>query len=184
MKKANEAKKDEVKKDANEVETSHFKNGQRWLAWVTGLTTVWLLVNFFTGLCNDVYTTRCVSCLNVWYVVNIAILTVMACYSTVCILKKCASQIFWSASTMFLIVLQSVSLIIIYFLKQDSGAINALALFVWGICWFGYMLTSSNVEGDLPSAYRNHPKFGEIVLAVMALSTVGYGLTVVFGHVF
>jgi len=184
MKKANEAKKGEVKKDVNEVETTHFKNGHRWLAWITGLTTAWLLVNFIVALCNDVYTTRCLSSLNVWYVVNIGILTVMACYSTVCILKKCASQIFWSASTMFLVALQAVSLIILYFFKQDSAAINALIMFAWGICWLWYMLCAPAVEGDLPSAHRNHPRFGNIVLGVMTLSVAAYGLAMIYGHLF
>lgn len=176
MKKAKEAKKSEVKKDVNEVEAPLIKNGHRWLSWITGISAVWLLIVFIKGLCGDADLPCGMAYLNVWYLVNIAILAVLAGYATLTILKKCTSQIFWSSSTMFLILLQSISLVLLFFFKQDAAAINAIALFVWSVCWYTYMLTGAAVEGDIPSAHRTHSQLGVVILGVMTLSTVAYGI--------
>ena len=176
MKKTKTDSKAEVKKDVAPAEVSHLKSGHKWLAWVTGLTTAWTAVTFILGLCGEVDLPRSMQYLNVWYLVNMGIIAVMACYATVTILRKCKSQIFWSSTTMFTLMLQAVSLVILFFYKQDTAAINAIAMFVWSICWYSYMLLSPAVESDLPARHRGHQKFGEIALIVMILSTVGYGI--------
>lgn len=179
MKKEKAASKTEVKKDVKPVETSHFKNGHKWLAWIMGLTTVWTLVLFVSNLCGDDNIPQSLGYLNVWYVVNMGLFTILGAVATFSILKKSPAQIFWSGSLMFVILLQSISLVILYFYRQDSAAINGLAMFVWSACWYGYMLTAHAVEADLPARHRHHPSFGHIVLGVLTLSTVCYGLMTV-----
>lgn len=171
--------KKEKKAEVQPAETHHFKNGHKWLAWIMGLTTIWLGVVFVLGLCDDVDLPRYLCYLNTWYVVNIGILTVSAAFSTIAILRKMRSQIFWSATTMYLILLQSISLLIFFFVQQDSAAINAILLFVWSACWYGYMVASPAVEADLPSRHRSHGFIGKVFLCAMTLSTVAYGIMMV-----
>lgn len=176
MKKERKDTKSEVKNDLNPAEVSHFKNGHKWLAWVTGLTAAWVLITFILGLCGHVDLPKSMSYLNVWYLVNMGVIAVMGCYATVAILGKCPSQIFWGASTMYVLLLQAVSLVIYFFYQQDTAAINAVVMFVWSLCWYGYMVISPAVEADLPARHRNHHKFGDLVVLVMTVSTVGYGI--------
>lgn len=171
--------KKEKKAEVQPAETHHFKNGHKWLAWIMGLTAIWLSVVFVLGLCGEVDLPRFLCYLNTWYVVNIGILALSAIYSTIAILCKKRSQIFWSGTTMYLVLLQSISLLIFFFAQQDSAAINAILLFVWSACWYGYMVTSPAVEADLPSRHRSHGFFGKIFLGVMTLSTVAYGVLMV-----
>lgn len=176
MKKDKPTSKVEVKSDVNATEVSHFKNGHKWLAWIMGITTAWVAIIFIAGLCGHADLPNSMKYLNVWYLVNMGIIAVMACYSTFAILGKCPSLIFWSGSTMFVLLLQAISLVIYFFYNQDTAAINAIAMFVWAICWYGYMVTAPAVEADLPARHRSHNKLGEIILGIMALSTVGYGI--------
>lgn len=176
MKKEKNENKSEVKTNLVPSDASHFKNGHKWLAWITGLTTAWVLITFILGLCGHVDLPRSMNYLNVWYLVNMGVIAAMGCYSTFAILGKCVSQIFWAGSTMFILLLQAVSLVIYFFYQQDTAAINAIAMFVWAICWYGYMVLSPAVESDLPSKYRSHHKFADIVVCIMTLSTIGYGV--------
>lgn len=176
MKKEDKKANTEVKKDLAPSEVSHLKNGHKWLAWITGLTTVWVAITFILGLCGDVDLPRNMSYLNVWYLVNMAVIALTGCYATLAILKKCPSLIFWGGTTMYILTLQAISLVILFFYRQDSAAINAIAMFVWAICWYGYMVLSPAVESDLPAAHRNHNKFGEIFVCIMTISTVAYGV--------
>ena len=180
MKKENKAAKAEVKTDVNPAEVSHLKSGHKWMAWVLGLTALWVLVTFVKGLMAENDLPVHISYLNVWYLCNMGLFTVLAAYATFTILKKCPSQIFWSSTVMFGLLLQSVSLIILYFFRQDTAAINGVALFVWGICWYTYMITSTDVESDLPARHRNHSKLGNYVLYLVVASTVLFGLFMVF----
>lgn len=176
MKKDKTNSKNEVKKDVAPVESNHFKNGHKWLAWITGLTTVWVAITFILGLCGDVDLPQNMKYLNVWYLVNMGIIAVTGCYATFTILGKCPSQIFWSGTTMYILLLQAISLVFLFFYRQDTAAINAIAMFVWAICWYAYMITAPAVESDLPSVHRSHPKAGEVFVCIMTLSTVGYGI--------
>lgn len=176
MKKNNKEVAKEVKRDVTPAEVSHFKNGHKWLAWITGLTTVWVAITFILGLCGDADLPQNMCYLNVWYLVNMGIITVTACYATFAILSKCPSQIFWGGTAMYILMLQAISLVLLFFYKQDSASINAIAMFVWSICWYGYMVMSPAVESDLPAKHRSHPKLGEVFVAVMTASTVGYGI--------
>ncbi|MCH5219075.1 MAG: hypothetical protein J1F20_00790 [Muribaculaceae bacterium] len=176
MKKDKETSNPEVKRDLKPTENSYFKNGHKWLAWITGLTAAWVIITFILGLCGDVDLPQNMKYLNVWYLVNMGIIGVTACYATVCILNKCTSLIFWGGTSMYLLMLQAISLVLLFFYQQDTAAINAIAMFVWSICWYGYMVTSPAVEADLPSAHRSHAKAGEIFVGVMTLSTVAYGV--------
>ena len=176
MKKTNNKAAQTAKTDVTPAETSHFKNGHRWLAWITGLTTIWVGITFILGLCGDVDLPRSMQYLNVWYLVNLAVITLTACYATFAILKKCPSQIFWSGTAMYIMLLQSISLIIFFFAQQDTASINAIVMFVWSVLWYGYMVISPSVEADLPSRHRSHHKFGEVFVAIMTASTVGYGI--------
>ena len=175
MKKDKTSEKTEIKKDV-QPQVSHFKNGHRWLATITGLTAVWVAVTFILGLCSHADLPCHLQYLNIWYLVNMAIIAVTSCYATFAILGKCVSQIFWSGTSMFLLVLQTISLVVYFFYQQDSAAINAIAMFVWAICWYGYMITAPAVEADLPARHRSHHKAGEIFLGIMTLSTIGYGV--------
>lgn len=174
--KKDKAAKSEVKSNVNPQEVSHFKSGHKWLAWITGLTAAWVAFTFISGLCNpaDLPVGKCY--LNVWYIVNLAVIAVLCCMSTFAILKKCPWQIFMAGSSMFLLLLQSVSLLFLFFYQQDTAAINAIAMFAWSACWYGYMVTSPAVESDVPAAYRKHGKIGEAIVAVMTLSTVAFGI--------
>ncbi len=174
--KKDKAAKSEVKSDVNPQEVSHFKSGHKWLAWITGLTAIWVIFTFISGLCNpaDLPVGKCY--LNVWYLVNLAVIAVLFCLATGAILKKCPAQIFVGGSAMFLLLLQSVSLLFLFFYQQDTAAINAIAMFAWSACWYGYMVVSPAVEADLPAAYRKHSKVAEIIVGIMTLSTVGYGV--------
>lgn len=176
MKKVDKADKTEIKKDVAPAEVSHLKSGHKWLANITGLTAAWVIVTFILGLCGDLDLAVSMKYLNVWYLVNMCIIGLINLYATYAIFKKCPSLIFWGASAMYLLLLQSISLVIYFFYIQDSAAINAIAMFVWSICWYGYMVLSPAVESDLPQAYRSHSKAAEIVICIMTLSTVGYGI--------
>ena len=176
MKKDKKGTTPEVKKDLAPAEVSHLKSGHKWLANITGITAIWVLITFILGLCGDVDLTASRKYLNVWYLVNMAIIGVIALYATWAILKKCPSLIFWGGSAMYLLLLQSISLVIYFFYQQDTAAINAIAMFVWSICWYGYMLLSPAVESDLPQAHRSHSKCAEVIVFIMTLSTVGYGI--------
>lgn len=179
MKTTNAQAKTEVRKDlTNKAEESHFRNGHKWLATVMGLTGAWLLITFIIGLCNHNDLPTHLQYLNIWYLVNMCIIGLTACYSSFAVLRKCPSLIFWSGTTMFLTVLQSISLVVLFFYQQDSAAINAIAMFVWSICWFGYLVLAPAVEADLPSRYRSHHKLGEIFIVMMSISTIGYGILV------
>ena len=179
MKKNNTETTKQVKKDAQPAEVSHLKSGHKWLAWVMGLTTVWIAVVFIMGICSKADLPVSMQYLNIWYLVNLCIITLTACCSTFAILRKSPAQIFWSATTMYLLLLQSLPLLVYFFINQDNSAINAIIMFVWSICWYAYMVTSPAVESDLPSKYRSHSKFGEFFLVVMTLSTVGYGIMMI-----
>lgn len=171
-----ETKSPEVKKDVNATEVSHFRNGHKWLATITGLTAAWVLITFIIGLCGHCDLPMNMQYLNVWYLVNICIIGLTFCYSTFAILRKCPSQIFWSGTAMYLLALQAVSLVIMFFYQQDSAAINAIAMFVWSICWYGYLVLAPAIEADLPARYRSHHKLGEIFIVIMSVSTIGYGI--------
>lgn len=179
MKKNSTEKTKAVKSDVRPAEVSHLKNGHKWLAWIMGITAVWMAVIFIMGLGGSFDLPQSMNYLNIWYLVNIAIIAVTACCSMFAILSKSASQIFWSAATMFVTLLQSISLLILFFIHQDTAAINAILMFVWSICWYAYMVTSPAVESDLPSKYRSHSKLGEIYLCIMTLSTVAFGVLMV-----
>ena len=167
---------DGVKRDLVAPENSYFKSGHKWLAWITGLTCAWTLVVFILGLCGDVDLPNNIKFLNVWYIVNMGVITVMSGWATMAILGKCTSQIFWAGSSMYVLMLQAVSLVFYFFYRQDTAAINAIAMFVWSICWYGYMVMSPAVEADVPSRHRSHHKFGDLAVLVMTVSTVGYGI--------
>lgn len=178
MKKDKPEKANEVKKDVNSTatEVSHFKNGHKWLATITGITAVWVAITFIMGLCEPADLPGSIKYLNIWYLVNMCIIALTSLYATYAIVRKCPSLIFWSGSAMFLLVLQAVSLVILFFYQQDSAAINAIAMFVWAICWYGYIVLAPAVEADLPARYRSHPKLAETFLIIMSLSTIGYGI--------
>lgn len=176
MKKEDKNAKSEIRRDVTSPEVSHFKNGHKWLAWITGLTAAWVLITFICGLCGHADLPRSIQYLNVWYLVNMGVIAVIACYATVAILGKCPSQIFWGGTTMYILLLQAVSLVIYFFYQQDTAAINAVAMFVWSLCWYGYMVLSPAVESDLPARHRSHHKFGEVVVCIMTVSTVAYGI--------
>lgn len=176
MKKEKTSAKNEVKTDVAATEVSHIRAGHKWLAWITGITAVWVLITFVLGLAGDMDLPRSMCYLNVWYLVNLGIIAALAVVSTVGILKKCPEQIFVSGSTMYLLLLQSVSLIILYFYKQDAAAINGVAMFVWGICWYTYMLTAPAVETDVPSVHRRAPMVAKVIVGVMTVSTVAYAI--------
>lgn len=176
MKKEEKTKKSEVRKDISAQEVSHFKNGHKWLAWITGLTCAWVLITFICGLCGHVDLPRSMQYLNVWYLVNMGIIAVISAIATFSILGKCPSQIFWGGSSMYILLLQAVSLVIYFFYQQDTAAINAIAMFVWSLCWYGYMVLSPAVESDLPSKHRSHTKLAEIIICIMTVSTVAYGV--------
>ena len=179
MKKDKKAPKTEIKKDVAPEEVSHLKNGHKWLANITALTAVWVLVTFVLGLCGDADLPSGMKYLNVWYLVNMCIIGLINIYASYTLFKKTPSLIFWGASSQYLLVLQAISLVIFFFYQQDTAAINAIAMFVWSICWYGYMVLSPAVESDLPQAYRSHNKIGEIIVGIMTLSTVGYGIMMV-----
>lgn len=176
MKKADKTSSTEVRKDVAPAEVSHFKNGHKWLANITGISAIWVLITFIMGLCGDADIARSLNYMNIWYLANMGIIGIIFVYATFAILSKSVSQIFWGGSSMYLLVLQAISLVIYFFYQQDSPAINAIAMFVWGICWYGYMLLSPAVESDLPQAYRTHSKAAEIIIGIMTVSTVGYGI--------
>lgn len=168
--------KTEVRKDTAPAEVSHLKGGHKWLANITGITAVWAAITFILGLCGDVDLPANMRFLNVWYLVNMCIIALLCGYATLTILKRCPSLIFWGASSMYILMLQAISLVIYFFYQQDVAAINAIAMFVWAICWYGYMVISPAVESDLPSAHRNHSSAGNIIVAIMTVSTVAYGI--------
>lgn len=179
MKKDNNAAKVAVKADANTLETSHIKSGHKWLAWVLGATAIWVLVTFIFGLLDENAVPRNIKFVHVWYVINMGIFAVLAGYSAFSIFKKSPSQIFWSSTVMFGLLLQSVSLVILHLYHQDTESINGLAMLAWSAYWFWYMSVSSDVEADIPARYRNHPFVGNIVLYVMTASTVAYAFVMV-----
>lgn len=180
MKKNKTEKENAVKKDANvqTTETSHFRNGHKWLSTILGLTGAWVLITFILGLCNHQDLPMNLQYLNIWYLVNMAIIGLTACFAAIGILRKAPSQIFWSGTAMYLLVLQAISLVVLFFYQQDSAAINAIAMFVWAICWYGYLVLAPAIEADLPARHRSHHKLGEIFIVMMSISTIGYGIMV------
>lgn len=168
--------------DANaeaNVKPSHFKNGHNWLAWITGMTAVWMIITFICGLMGDCDLPRSLKFMNCWYLTNICAIILISLYATFAVIKKCPSLVFWTSTLFFVMTLQAVSLVILYFYQEDSATINALVMFVWSIAWYGYLMTGEGVESDYPSVHRSHNMVGTVVLALMTLSTIAYGFMVV-----
>lgn len=179
MKKNSTEKSKAVNTDVRPNDMAHFKNGHKWLAWIMGINAVWMAVVFILSLGGSFDLPKSMSYLNIWYLANIAVIALTSLCAMFAILNRSRAQIFWSASAMFVMLLQSLSLLVLFFVHQDTAAINAILMFVWSLCWYAYMVTSTAVESDLPSKYRSHSKLGEIYLIVMTLSTVGYGILMV-----
>lgn len=173
-------KSQEIKSDVQSgaVQESHFKNGHNWLASITGITAVWMIITFIMSLNGETVFASGYKYLNCWYSVNLAVISVISIVATVAILKKCKSLVFWTSTLFFIMLLQAVSVVIVTFYQEDSATINALVMFVWGIAWYTYLVGTNSVEADYPAVHRSHSIVGTIVLGLMTLSTVAYGVMV------
>lgn len=170
----------EIKHDvqATSDQHPHFKNGHNWLVWVTGVTTIWMLVTFIFALNGDKVFAHGVQFLNTWYGVNLAAITLIGFVATLALAKKCKSLVFWSSTLFFVMMLQAISVVVVTFYHEDVATINALVMFVWAAAWYFYLVGTDNVESDYPSVYRSHSVIGTAVLCIMTLSTIAYGVCV------
>ncbi|MDE6396233.1 MAG: hypothetical protein K2K84_03070 [Muribaculaceae bacterium] len=170
----------EVKHDvqATSNQHPHFKNGHNWLIWITGLTSIWMLITFICTLNGDNVFAHGYKYLNTWYAVNLGAIVLIGLYATLALAKKCKSLVFWSSTLFFVMMLQAVSVVIVTFYQEDAATINALVMFVWAVAWYTYLVGTDNVEADYPAVYRSHTAVGTAVLGVMTLSTVAYGIFV------